>query len=163
MSETATFHIAPHFTSHHNSHQIIPPHLSTPFHITPIPPRTTPCTSHSNMTHHAIPQHTSHTVFQLSFRITPCLIWRQTIPHHSVSVPQPYFTSCITAHHIPHAPHHDSTSHHISHLTLHDITASVTPYCTYSTSYLIPHQSQPHCKRCTSHQIPHHTIPVWWY
>ena len=112
-------------TSHHNSYQITPPHLGTPFHITPIPPRTTPCTSpHSNMTHHTIPQHTSHTVFQLSFCITPCLIWRHTIPHHSVSVPQPYFTSCITAHHIPHAPHHDSTSHHISHLTLHDITAS---------------------------------------
>ena len=48
--------------------------------------------------------------------------------NHSISlgIPQPHFTSCITAHHhIPHTPHHHSTSHHhISHLTLHDITAS---------------------------------------
>ena len=34
-SENATFHIAPHFTSHHNSPLITPPHVSTPFHIMP--------------------------------------------------------------------------------------------------------------------------------
>ena len=122
------FHITPclklqHSTSHHISHRTIihikslhhiSAHHSTsrPFHLAPHHAH-----HHIQIWHHTIPQHTSHTVFQLSFRITPCLIWRQTIPHHSVSVPQPYFTSCIT-------PHHDSTSHHISHMTLHDITAS---------------------------------------
>ena len=40
MSEIATFNIAPHFTyTDVTSHQIAPPHLGTPFHITP-------CTHH---------------------------------------------------------------------------------------------------------------------
>ena len=39
MSEMATFHIAPHFTSHRNSHQITPPHLHTIPHHVHITPR----------------------------------------------------------------------------------------------------------------------------
>ena len=125
MSEIATFHVAPHtphFTSHHNSHQIIPPHLGH------IPPHGTTSDTfkyklHITLSHstHSKSYHTSHTAFQTSFCITPpCLIWRQTIPHHHI--PQPHFTSCIAAHHhIPHG-HHYSTSHHISQHLGRDIT-----------------------------------------
>ena len=94
-------HITQHFTSDHNSNQIALPHLCTPFHITP--------------TFHLTPRHAHHhiqipyypaTLFETtpeSFRHTPpCLIWRQTIPHHSVLHNHVSFTSSITAHrHIP--------------------------------------------------------------
>ena len=92
-------------------------------------------------------------------------IGRQTIPHHSVLLPQPHFTSCIST--PPHSPSH----HNISHLTLHDITAS-HPWCrTYSTLHLtsphhshrvnkVQHPTSGIAKRCTSvsHQIWHHAV-----
>ena len=146
LTEMATFHISrTTFHIHHNSHQITPSRHTIP-HRADLPPRTTSCTSHSNInctshSTHSKPHHTSHSAFQPSFRITPpCLIWRQTIPHHSVFHNHISFTSCITAHHhIPRVPHHHSTSHHYisQHLTLHNTTFSNTPH---STSHLIkPH------------------------
>ena len=122
-------------------------------------PHFTSCiTAHQHLSQHTIPQHT----FQTTPHIPHCI--STSIPHHttmsnmasnhstSLGIPQPHFTSCITAHHhIPHAPHHHSTSyHHISHLTLHDIT----PCHTYSTSHLIPHHSHIRMTRIR-HNIPH--------
>ena len=70
-----------------------------------------------------------------------CVV-HSTSHHHRSTVChiEPHFASCITAHHIPHAPHHHFTSHHISHRTLHNITLT-TPHRTYCTSDLIPHHS----------------------
>ena len=66
MSEIATFHIAPHFTSHHNLHQITPPHPGAPIHIKPTFHHTSPhsninCTSQYRSTH-SKPHHTSHCI-----------------------------------------------------------------------------------------------------
>ena len=111
MPEIATFHIAPHFTSHHNSHQITPPHFGSPFHITlalHLAPRHTHHHIQIQIAHHTIPQHT----FQTTPHIPHCI--STIIPHHTMSnmasnhstslcIPQPHFTSCITTHH--HIPH----------------------------------------------------------
>ena len=108
--------------------------------------------SHST---HSKPHHTSHTAFQPSVRMTPCIIWRQTIPHHSV------FHNHIS--HLAVTAHHHSTSqtHFTPRLTLHDITFSISPYRTYSASLFhiiatlgwirhnIPHLAL--------QNIPHHT------
>ena len=137
-----------------------------------------PCTSPlSNInytshypTAHSKPQHTSHTAFQPSFHITPCLIWHQTIPHqystttfHILHHSTPPYSPCTTP------SFHIASLHFMPHLTLHDITFSIAPYCTYSTSHLFPHHSHIRmnkaqhptsgiAKHSTSHQIPHHAV-----
>ena len=106
--------------------------------------------------------------------MTPCIIWRQTIPHHSV------FHNHISHLASQHITDSTSQTHFTPRLTLHDITFSISPYRTYSASYLIPHHSHIRmnkaqhptsgiAKHSTSHQIPHHTIPhhamwcvIWW-
>ena len=80
----------PHRTTFHNSatsahHSTSRPHSTSPHTM----PRTSPHFKyklHIPLSHstHSKPHHTSHAAFQPSFRITPCLILRQTIPHHSV-------------------------------------------------------------------------------
>ena len=122
-----------------------------------------------------IPYHTTHPTLHFDHH-SACLIGRQTIPHHSVLLPQPHFTSCISTpcRHIPHAPHHSTSHHNISHLTLHDITASHHWCCTYSTLHLTsPH----HSHRVNKVQHPTsgiakrwHITPnltsrrvIWWY
>ena len=127
------FHLTPylklqHSTSHHISHCTII-HVKSLHHIsvhhsTSRPHSTSRHTMlittfkyklHITLSHSAQykPHHTSHTAFQPSFM-------SNMASNHStsLSIPQPHFTYCITAHHhIPHAPRHHSTSHHhISHL-----------------------------------------------
>ena len=102
-------------TSHHISHhKITPPHHA---HI-PLAPR------HGHHWHYP----TAHIAFQLSSHIRPCLIWRQTIPHHSVfhilHHSTPPYSLCSTL-----SFQRDIASPHFTpHLTLHDITFSrMTP------------------------------------
>ena len=112
-----------------------------------------------------IPYHTTHPTLHFDHH-SACLIGpRQTIPHYSVLLPQPHFTSCIST-----PPHHSTSHHNISHLTLHDITASHRHWCrTYSTLHLtsphhshrvnkVQHPTSGIAKRCTSHQIWHHAV-----
>ena len=47
----------------------------------------------------------------------------------ALGIPQPHFTSCITAHqHIPHAPHHSTSHHHISHHIWHCMTSHLASH-----------------------------------
>ena len=85
------------------------------------------------ITHHTIPQHipnhTSHTAaFQPSFRITPHKMGSNHFT--SLGIPQPHFTSCITAHHhIPPPSFHIALPHFTTpHLTLRNIAFSIAPY-----------------------------------
>ena len=159
----ATFHIL-HFNhiSHHTMSEVATdiPHrttfkITTSRHTIPqqahIPLHTMPCTSPlSNINYtshyptvHSKPQHTSHTAFQPSFHITPCLIWRQTIPHHPVF--HDHISPLASQHTTIFPMHHTIIPHRIT--TFHaspDITFSIAPYCTYLTSHLFPPTSQPH-------------------
>ena len=179
-----TFHITPHLRS---LHHILAHHSTTGPHST---------------AHHAMHIATveyklhiplSHSLFQTTAHIPHCI--STIIPHHtmsnmasnhstSLSIPQPHFTSCITAHHhIPHAPHHHSTSHHhISRLTWHCMTSHLAlhhiahilhrtffhPHHSHIRMNKAQHPTSGIAKHSTSHQIPHHTIStsccvIWWY
>ena len=97
----------------------------------------------------------------------------------SLGIPQPHFTSCITAHHhIPHAPHHHSTSHdHISHLVWHCTTSHLASHhiahilhrtlfhTTATLGWIEPYPTSGIAEHSTPHQIPHHTNPhhATWY
>ena len=199
MSEIATFRIAPYFTytSHHISHRTIihiKSHLGSPFHITPTFHLTSRPHSishhamhittfkyklHITLSHstHSKPQHTSHTAFQPSFRITPCLIWRQTIPHHSVFhnhishlASQHTSTSRNTLFHfaIPYfkshhwyRPHY--ASRHISHCIPFYITFHITPH--FRSHHILatlciapPHLASLNIDSCTAFRILHNCI-----
>ena len=136
MSEIATFHIAPHFryTSHHISHRTII-HIKSlhtsrhtiQSHHAHISPCTTPCTSpHSNIndtSHYPtahIPNHTTpHFPLCISAIIPHDTMYNMASDHStSLGIPQPHFTSCITAHHRFHITNTFHTSsdiarHHI--------------------------------------------------
>ena len=99
---SATFHLTPclklqHSTLHHISHCTVI-HIKSQHHISVHHSTSRPhSTSHHTMLitilkyklhitlSHSAKNHTTLptlTAFQPSFRITPCLIWHQTIPHH---------------------------------------------------------------------------------
>ena len=116
--QDTTFHTTPYFSSRHTFCVSITPihiqslHISA-HHSTSRPPHTTPGTSpHSNINCSAhVPNHNAHCIST----IIPHQATMSMASHHSTTlgIPQPHFTSCVTAHHhIPHVPHHHSTSHH---------------------------------------------------
>ena len=178
-----------HFTLHHISHRIIihikPLHISA-HHSTSRPHSTSHHAMHITTfkyvlhitlshTTHSKPHHTSHCISTIILHHTAM---SNMASNHSTSlgIPQPHFTSCITAHHhIPHVPHHHSTSrHHISHLIWHCMTSHVAshhiahiPHCTlfHITATLgwirhnIPHLAL--------QNVPYHTScdvwSQWWY
>ena len=184
-----TFAFQSHFTLHHVWKSNIPHHIAfhtshftvhhnfTLNHLAPIPHHThillhtMHITTFKYKLHitHSKPHHTSHTAFQPSFHITPCLIWHQTIPHHSVFHNH---ISHLASRHTNTFPMHPTTiPHRITHFTP-DIARhhSIIPCRTYSTSHLIPHHSHIRmnkaqhptsgtAKCCTSHQIPHYSTP----
>ena len=85
-----------------------------------------------------IPYHTTHPTLHFDHH-SACLIGRQTIPHHSVLLPQPHFTSCISTQ--PHSP--CTTPFHIaSHHFTPDVARhhSVTPLMSH-IFYIAPYQS----------------------
>ena len=132
----------PHFISHHNSPQITWLHHVSAHHFT--------C-PHSTMhiatfkykiyitlpTAH-IPYHTTHPTLHFDHH-SACLIGRQTIPHHSVLLPQPHFTSCIST--PPHSPctmpFHIASHHFTPDVARHH---SVTPLMSH-IFYIAPYQS----------------------
>ena len=98
------------------------------------------------MTHHTIPQQT----FQTTPHFPHCIL--TIIPHdtmynmasnHSTSlgIPQPHFTSCITAH------HHSTSHHHISHLVWHCMTS---------------HSASLHIAHIQRHTLFHITATLGW-
>ena len=137
-----------HSTSHHISYRTIihlKPRDSTTCQHTISHAHIPPCTSpHSNIKYTShYPQHTFHTTPHIPHCIldhhSACLIGRQTIPHHSVLLPQPHFTSCIST--PPHSP--CTTPFHIaSHHFTPDVARhhSITPLMSH-IFYIAPYQS----------------------
>ena len=115
---TLTFHthVTPHFTSHHNSHRITPPHLGAPFHITPtfhLTPRHAHHIQNINYTSHYptahIPNRTTHPTLHFS--------------HHSASHPHVYGVKPF------HITRYSTTTFHI----LHQHTTTFPMHHTFTT------------------------------
>ncbi len=139
---TFHIHITPHFISHHNSPQITWLHHVSAHHFT-CPHSTMHIATfkykiHITLPTAHIPYHTTHPTLHFDHH-SACLIGRQTIPHHSVLLPQPHFTSCIST--PPHSP--CTTPFHIaSHHSTPDVARhhSVTPLMSH-IFYIAPYQS----------------------
>ena len=112
MSEMAKF------TSHHITHTLTSDFISnhsTASHPGTSCPHSTPCTFKYKF-HITLSHSTTHPTLHLNHHFTspPCLIWhRQTIPHQSLGIPQPHFTSSqhTTIFHMYHTivPHRNTT------------------------------------------------------
>ena len=188
---SVTFHITPclklqhstsHFTSDHNSHQVAPPHLGTPFHIGP--------TSHFTPRHEHriqiqitnyyptadIPNHTTHPIPPprcISTIISHHTVMSNTASHHSMSlcIPQSHqfhilhqHTTIFPMYHTI-IPHRITTFHNTSaHCTTSHLASHHIAYILHRTLFHITrvnkaqHPTSGIAKHCTSHQIPHHAI-----
>ncbi len=132
----------PHFISHHNSPQITWLHHVSAHHFT-CPHSTMHIATfkykiHITLPTAHIPYHTTHPTLHFDHH-SACLIGRQTIPHHSVLLPQPHFTSCIST--PPHSPcttpFHIASQHFTPDVARHH---SITPLMSH-IFYIAPYQS----------------------